>query len=482
MLDASQQNSKLNNYTFSKNQMSDIIDHTHDYLSSDDIEILINNLTNPELIADSAERLIYYFSNFPYTYDKIYIEVLFEFFLNENEQPDEIIAIISDILSSLFNYDEQNLSVLEVMKKEDFYSIVWPFIDRIPSAMTLYKWMIKTFPIVFDFAMENDICNILCTIIYPENEDTPTLFEFISSFARYTDYYELFDNLVSAVFEMTFTTVNTDIFKSGMFCIGEFTKRSCDLAIFVFKNPKFYEFCEKLDQGRILTFELIINLIDKTLQNLEIYRQSEILNNGIEAFLFLFRRDDDEASEIFKQCLYIIVNAAANIIDQIQLKNYEDDLLMPAVKAFSMLIYGPEMVRFYIETKIHLFLFELARNDSVSFIIHVEAFRAICNLISSSDINEIVTLVKMDFIPLAEDQIEMMIKLPNTMINALKKIVAFSEECEEAAEWRNMIFGSETIISQLNFVSEHPDEIDEDNYALDYKQNALSLLQKITIE
>ena len=68
--------------------------YIEDQLSIEEVEELINNLTIPELFTESAEKLIYYFSNSPYIYNMIYIEVLFEYFLEENEQPDHIITVI----------------------------------------------------------------------------------------------------------------------------------------------------------------------------------------------------------------------------------------------------------------------------------------------------------------------------------------------------------------------------------------------------
>ena len=325
--------------------------------------------------------------------------------------------------------------------------------------------------------MENDICSKLSMIIFAENDSTPILFEFISSFSRYKDDYDKFTHLIQAVCEITFSTNEIDIFKAGILCISKFTQHSVDLAIEIFKNPKFSEFCSNLDQGRICTFEAIVELLDKTLQNHELYVKSQALRNGIAPFLSLLSEDSD-ACEEFKQCMINIINAAIIIVEQIQSQECEESFMLPAAKAFSMLIYGPEMVKYYMISNIHSFLFDTSRNDTVTFKVHVEVFRAICNLVCSSYYAETKVLIEMGFISLVENQIEMMLKLPNTTIDALMKIVDFSNGCEEAKEWGNSIFDSEIIINQLQFIADHSDVVDEDNYAQDFVLNAKSLLNR----
>lgn len=447
-------------------------------LSPEEVEYLVYNLTNPDLCEESAQKLINYFSNFPYIYEPKYIKVLFEFYREENQQSDEVISLISEILISLFRYNKQNVSVLEVMKNENFYSLIWIYIDHIPSVMVLYKWLIKTFDCVFEYAMRNDICSKLSIIIYPESENTPILFELISSFARYTNYYCKFKHLIDAVSEMTFCTINLEVFINGITCIGEFTKRSIDFSIQICQNDKFFQFCSKLDQGRIFTFKAIVEFLDKTLQNRQICQESQNSKCGIEGLLNLLSIQDYNYRLQFEQCIYNIIKAAAKVIEQVQSKNCDESFLMPAVKAFSFLIYGPEIVKFYISSNIHYFLFEIAKNGNVAFEINVEVFRAICNLVSSSNLNEAKILIDMGFLSLVEDQIEMMIKLPNTTIDALIRIIDFSESYEEAKEWKTLIFENETIFSQLQFIIDHPDAVDEDNYCRDFNESASYLIQK----
>lgn len=479
MLDVSKKFLRQNSSTLPRDQIKINKEgqYTEEQLSSEEIKELIFNLISPELYAESAKMLIDYFSNNRYTYDEIYIRVLFEYFLEENYQSDEMISTVSDILNSIFSYNEQNYSILETMKDKEFYSRVFLYIDRIPSVMTLYKWLIKTFPNVYEYAMNNDICSKLSMIIFPENENTPILFELISSFSHYKEDYSKFTHLINAVCEITFSTTEFDIFKAGILCLSEFTYRSIDIAIEIFKNPKFYEFCSNLDQGRNFTFEAIVELLDRTLQNRELFYKSQALRNGITPFLILFSEETD-LSEEFHQCMLNIIKAANIIIEQIRSHNCKESFMLPAVKALSMLIYGPEMVKFYMGSNIHILLFEIAQDDTITFAIHVEAFHAIMNLICSSYYNETKILMEMGFISLVENQIEIMLKLPNTTIDALMKIVNFSEKCEEAKYWGNMIFDNDTIVSQLQYVADHPDLVDEDNYAQDSVHNASALLER----
>ncbi|OHT04008.1 hypothetical protein TRFO_28611 [Tritrichomonas foetus] len=443
-------------------------------LSVDQFEQLIINLSDSDKMKPAGEFLKHYFSHFPFTFSTTYLKVLFEFYKSENQKNLELISLISEVLTSLFLYNDQNMSVFEVMNDENFYNCIWGYIDYVPQVMILFKWLIKTFDSAFLFALNNEIIEKLLIIIFPENSTTIILFDFISAFARYTQYYDRFFDLINCVCNITFSTINIDIFSSGLSCISVFSKRCADIALQVFRNQSFFEYCQILNKDRPDTLRVIIHFIDQTLQNAQI-----LSKNGLSGCLGSFlssQFNDQNTSNYLSPNNRNIILCIFNIIC-ISLSMNDESLQKMSLHALSSLIFGSQLVKYCISNNLHQLLFKIARSD-FPFLFLIEVFRTLSSLVAFSDKDDTKILIDMGYISLIEEQIEIMSKIPNIIISALENIESLGETYQDVSNWSDLIFSNETIVNQLQFIIDHPLEVEEDDYHIPVDIHARALLER----
>ena len=450
----------------------DNLDNTDEnpYMSVDEFEQLIYNFSEPTLCQSSAEQLITYFSHNPYIYSDTYIKAFFEFYDKNNNKTKETIDLVTHILISLFCYDEQNIYVLKTMENEKFYCLLWQYIDTIPSVMVLYKWLIKTFDSAFNFAIKNGIIEILSILIYPESEQTIQIFDFFSSFARYTDFYSEFINLLNSICDLTFSTFHDEVFSAGMGCIGEFARRHTEIALHIFRNNKFYYFCNLLSPERPDTLRVIIEFINRTLHNIRIQNSIGHLSGCLGSLLT--QETDIEIKISLLHAIEISLTMNSNNIQE------SNNLFYISLKILSSLINDHQMTKLCMQKKIHEFIFKMIHTDC-SFLVITELVRVLCTLVSTADLECTRELINMGFLTTLSNLNDLFIKIPSIIVISLMHIISFSQSFQEFHQWKQEISENENIIEQLHFIIDHSDEIDEDDYQASIEYNTQILLQSI---
>lgn len=459
----------------SLNRPYDNSDSLEDQLTQTQVEELINNLANSDLFKESFTTLLHFFSNYPYTFSTTYLQILFEFLNPELDVNDDFRAAIFELLNALFVCTENN-EILEIMGNETFYALLWPYIDHFSSAMQLEKWLIKTYDSAFEFAMQNSICQKLLMLLSSDNPKTAYYLSFISSFSRYTSYSSEFSVLLNKVCDLTFSETSEDIFSSGILCLCEFSRKSINAYLQVLTHVKFQEFCGHLIEHTFDSFSYIVSFLDTIFHNPKCMYRYETMHHGIINVLELYSlRNHGNNSDLLESFL-CIVNAGIILLEKYINKECDDEHLHSALHAFSMLLFNSNMVRVCLERNVHRLLFTIAFNAEISYFLHSEVFHSICTLISTSDLSDIPLFLELGFIQLVENQIALLLKIPNAAIDALEAIVQYSSKVEGMKDIKDLIFDNEVIVSQLRYIAEHPEEITEEDGFRDCSQHAEDFL------
>ena len=217
--------------------------------SNEQINALFQSLLDVESQKEVSELLMTYFEENPFfdSYDPALLAFLTNFFDPQSEYGMDGVNAAARIISSLLIYsvDHEENRILKYYMNQDFYNAIWPFFTESRYVILIFQYIIYSeeyaiYPTAYHFLLENNILDVLSSLLHPDYVFLVDIICFIRSFNSYfrrqkksenpkfkeyfLDTYEDFINGISMLIphlcEIVFSSDVFKVLRYGCGCLG----------------------------------------------------------------------------------------------------------------------------------------------------------------------------------------------------------------------------------------------------------------------